>query len=285
MPEMDGMEAVKQILLISGTEKPPVIIGVSATLSREVVEGFRLAGAKDVLEKPVTMDKLQERLEAAGITVSSDGQETEAERQEDGIGVLLSGVMGLDYKKGIEMLAGSVENYMKVLGVCVKNIQDNYNSIDMIKGTKQFESFALYFHSLKGIFLNIGADKMGERSRELEMAAKECNMDWIEERLEKYMEDLTAFHESLREAYERYAANNQPKQSGKPVSQSEFAKNLDELRQHIEDFEYIEITEKLESMLLSSQGAQKEGLENISNAIQDFDYDGALEILEALKAE
>lgn len=282
MPEMDGIETIRQILFISNGETTPVVIGVSATIDEEVVDAFRDAGAQDVLEKPVTMEKLEEKLAAAGITATKIVEEDSSEEEEE-IGVILSAIEGLDYNKGLDMLGGSVENYMRVLGVCIKNIQDNYNSIDLIKNTKQVESLALHFHSLKGIFLNIGGDTMAERSRELEMAAKDGQIEWIQKHLVDYLTDLDSFQAALQKAYEKYAQKKQKEQSGKIISASEFLTDLEELRQHIEDFEYIEITEKLEEMLLGSQGKQREGLEKISDAIQDFDYDKAMQQLEMLK--
>lgn len=281
MPEMDGIETIQQLLFISNGEKAPVVIGVSATIDEEVVEAFREAGAQDVLEKPVTMEKLEEKLASAGITATKIVEEDSSEEEE--IGVILSAVDGLDYNKGLDMLGGSVENYMRVLAVCIKNIQDNYHSIDLIKNTRQAESLALHFHSLKGIFLNIGGDTMAERSRELEMAAKDGQLEWIQKHLADYLADLDSFQTDLQKAYEKYAQKKQEKQSGKIISASEFMTDLEELRQHIEDFEYIEITEKLEEMLLGSQGKQKEDLEKISDAIQDFDYDKAMQQLELLK--
>jgi hypothetical protein len=71
--------------------------------------------------------------------------------------------------------------------------------------------------------------------------------------------------------------------SGKEVSDTEFSRNLEQLRQHIEDFEYIEITETLEKMLSGSQGEKRERLEQVSIAIQDFDYDAALRHADALR--
>lgn len=57
MPGMDGAEAARQILLLSGGKGRPVIIGVSATIDEEVVEAFSGAGVHEILEKPVTMDR------------------------------------------------------------------------------------------------------------------------------------------------------------------------------------------------------------------------------------
>ena len=201
------------------------------------------------------------------------------------IGGILSEVQGLDYKKGLDMMAGSVDNYMKVLSVCIKNIMDNYNSIEMLKENAGPESFALYFHSLKGIFLNIGADVMARKSKGFEMAAKEGRMPEINAGLEPYLQEVLSFQKALKAAYGQYSASQDKKVQGKEVSDSEFVRDLEQLRQHIEDFEYMEITEMLEKMQPASQGAKKEKLEKIAAAIQDFEYDEALRLADALREE
>lgn len=282
MPEMDGVEAAKQILFLAKDEKKPVIIGVSATIDKEVLDAFHEAGAKDVLEKPITVEKLKNKLEEIGV-LSVHGAETGTDGQEAETDKILAAVRGLNYRKGLDMMAGSVENYMKVLGVCIKNIMENYNSIDLIRGTSQKDGFALHFHSLKGIFLNIGADALAEKSKKMEMAAKDGRMEEVGAALPDYMEEVLSFHADLKSAYENYEVKLQKESMGKEVSDSEFVGSLDKLRQHIEDFEYIEITETLEQMLAGCHGQKKKALEKISEAIQEFDYDEALRLTDELK--
>lgn len=284
MPEMDGVETVKQIFFLSSGEKRPTVIGVSATIDKEVSDAFLSVGVGELLEKPVTMDKLEEKLRFLGV-FGDDGIEGAQDGVGGDIGGILSEVQGLDYKKGLDMMAGSVDNYMKVLSVCIKNIMDNYNSIEMLKENAGPESFALYFHSLKGIFLNIGADVMARKSKGFEMAAKEGRMPEINAGLEPYLQEVLSFQKALKAAYGQYSASQDKKVQGKEVSDSEFARDLEQLRQHIEDFEYMEITEMLEKMQPASQGAKKEKLEKIAAAIQDFEYDEALRLADALRDE
>ena len=226
MPEMDGVETVKQIFFLSSGEKRPTVIGVSATIDKEVSDAFLSVGVGELLEKPVTMDKLEEKLRSLGV-FGDDGIKGAQDGVGGDIGGILSEVQGLDYKKGLDMMAGSVDNYMKVLSVCIKNIMDNYNSIEMLKENAGPESFALYFHSLKGIFLNIGADVMAQKSKGFEMAAKEGRMPEINAGLEPYLQEVLSFQKALKAAYGQYSASQDKKVQGKEVSDSEFVRDLD----------------------------------------------------------
>lgn len=96
---------------------------------------------------------------------------------------------------------------------------------------------------------------------------------------------MLSFQKALKAAYGQYSASQDKKVQGKEVSDSEFVRDLEQLRQHIEDFEYMEITEMLEKMQSASQGAKEEKLEKIAAAIQDFEYDEALRLADALREE
>ena len=93
--------------------------------------------------------------------------------------MFLNAVEGLNYQEGLSLMAGSLENYMKVLAVSVRNIIENYNMIDVIRNTEQMETMTLYFHSLKGIFLNIGADELAGQSKRMEFAAREFENPYV----------------------------------------------------------------------------------------------------------
>ena len=53
MPDMDGVEAIRQIKFVTSETDSTVFFGVSATVDAQVKELFDKAGATDVLIKPV----------------------------------------------------------------------------------------------------------------------------------------------------------------------------------------------------------------------------------------
>lgn len=283
MPEMDGIQTIKQILFIAKGEKRPFVIGVSATIDEEVVKEFMDAGAHSVMEKPVTLEKLREKLQEIGLNKIEFSTQEETQNHE--VTEFLDKVKGLNYEKGIDLMAGSVANYMKVLAVCVSNIKDNIEGLQAEKETGSLERLALRFHSLKGIFLNIGAEELAQTSKEYEMAAKRGDSDKVYQALEQYIEKLETINGQMKDAYTSYEDANRKESITEAVSPSEFISDLRKLKEHIEDFEYIEITELLEKMLASSQGKEKEALEVVEEAIREFDYDKALEETNRLETE
>lgn len=279
MPDMDGIETTRQIMFVSESKKKPKIIGVSATVDSNLTEMFKEAGAEGVLKKPVRAEDFEVKLKQFGFV---QGEVADEVISEDGFvdsAAFLSAVEGLNYDEGLSLMAGSLDNYMKVLSVSVRNIEENYNKLDVIRNTEQMEIMALYFHSLKGIFLNIGADDLANASKMLEFAAKELENMYVHQQMDEYMADISKFHDQLDVACENYKQKLINKTSGVKMEEEEFASNLNALKESIENFEYIEITELLEKMLAGSEGERAVQLQSMYDYIQNFQYDEALAVL------
>ena len=60
---------------------------------------------------------------------------------------------------------------------------------------------------------------------------------------------------------------------------SEFMKNVEKLKEYIQDFNYIDIIEMLEKMMGSASADRQEILNKVYDNIQNFEYDAAYEIL------
>lgn len=198
MPDMDGVESIRQIKFVAGDNDNTLYFGVSATVDNQVMEMFRAAGASDVLRKPVRKENLEEVFSANGIEI--DTIEVEEEEEKDRT-MFLNAVEGLNYQEGLSLMAGSLENYMKVLAVSVRNIIENYNMIDVIRNTEQMETMTLYFHSLKGIFLNIGADELAGQSKRMEFAAREFENPYVHEMMDGYLDKVKKFMMNLNRQY------------------------------------------------------------------------------------
>ncbi len=65
MPEMDGLEATRQIRSDATVNPQPVIIALTANAMQGDEEKCRNAGADDYLTKPITIDTLSEALARA----------------------------------------------------------------------------------------------------------------------------------------------------------------------------------------------------------------------------
>ena len=71
MPVMDGYEATKVLVerIRTGRIRPVPVIGLSAYSSEEEVELCREAGMVEVIGKPISFNKLKEKLRQYGIII------------------------------------------------------------------------------------------------------------------------------------------------------------------------------------------------------------------------
>ena len=281
MPEMDGVETTRQIMEISNGKNQPKIIGVSATVDEAVTRLFTDAGADCVIKKPLRIEDFEVKLKQYGFIKGEAGEGCPEEECIDSAG-FLSLVEGLNYDEGIALMAGSLDNYMKVLNVSVRNILEHYNKLEEIRNTEQLEAMSMHFHSLKGIFLNIAANKLAGYSQKMELSAKEYQRMYIISQIGEYMEMVKEFHHQLKIACDCYNQKNLAKKPGAKMEESEFIKNLNKLKESIDNYEYIEITDLLEKMLAGSNEKYIGKLQEMYDAIQNFQYDEALDILNTM---
>lgn len=282
MPDMDGVETTKQIMFVSEDKRKPKIIGVSATVNEEVTDLFTKAGADCVLRKPVRTEDFEMKLEEYGFMQERVSDSEDEDKENINLAELFSYVEGLNYNEGMSLMAGDLESYMKVLNVSVGNISENYNKLDVIRDTEHMDIMKLHFHSLKGIFLNIGATELANSSKMLETAAKNSDDEYIHANINKYMDNVKKIYNQLQDACKYYKARANNSKTVVKIEESEFKQKLDKLKESIQNFEYIEITDILEEMLAGSDDMYIDKLKDINNFIQSFQYDEAMEVLETM---
>lgn len=192
--------------------------------------------------------------------------------------VFLESVKGLDYETAVLRMAGNFENYMKVLTVSVGNINENYNALIALSDMSDMGKAASHFHSLKGIFLNIGADSFAEQSKQLELAAKAFDMAYVKSHMREYMDMVKGFVGELSEACGEYVKHDKAS-SGSHMDNKEFNQTLDKLKSLIEDYEYTEIVDLLDKIMPRCDGDKEQVIKKIYEYIQNFEYEEALSVI------
>ena len=94
-----------------------------------------------------------------------------------------------------------------------------------------------------------------------------------------YLEKLKKFHDQLVKACIFFKEQDKNKSNSEVMPVSEFMKNVEKLKEYIQDFNYIDIIEMLEKMMGSASADRQEILNKVYDNIQNFEYDAAYEIL------
>lgn len=175
MPEMDGMETSRAIRAEVPKDKQPVIIAMTAFASDEDREMCMSAGMDDFISKPVVgedmanMIRKWKRKQTVTRPVQSVGSETVLVDQ-DAIKRLLD--IGRQTDPGF---------LQQVLDMFSAQAPALINEI--IKSHEQGKNDAMWqsAHKLKGTSLNIGARRLGELCRRLEVQGRSGEMNGLEE--------------------------------------------------------------------------------------------------------
>lgn len=287
MPEMNGIEATEEIRGL-GKVKRPVIVALSANDTQELKAKFKSAGVDDVVAKPLELLKVcdilrkwvpDEAVEQVG--KKSDFCDTDINLKE-----LFSCVDGLDVEKGLSHLANSSENYIKVIEAAIDNIQTERKRLAVYSQSQvQPSSMKISFHSLKGVFLNLGAQKLSEQSQFFELACANTSVDLVADNLQQFLDDLGQFSLDLQIALAKYDDRYNREDRYFPLEEEEFMETNEQLVYHLERYEYNELRELLQKLMYASKGEIRNRYEEIGKAIQNFQYEAAIFQLKELMEE
>lgn len=294
MPEMNGIEATQEIRKL-GKVKRPVIVALSANVTQDMKHDFEAAGVDDVMSKPMELTGIieilkrwmpLEKLEACedkNIITETKRENVKDEVSE--INQIFSNVKSLNISMGLKHIGNNTENYIKVLKASVGNIQLTVKRLKMLKDAQtQVSSMKIEFHSMKGALVNIGANELSASSNKLELAAGNNDVEYVNDKLEDYIQRLEEFSNQLEMAMKEYGILHGYKEDVyQPMKDEEFFYVLSQLRHYLECYEFNYLEELSEHLLKASKGEIRENLLQISKMIQSFQYEEALELLEQVE--
>jgi len=204
MPEMDGIEATKHIRDL-GYINP--IIALTANAIAGQADVFMQNGFDAFISKPIDVHQLDivlsELLSDRQSRLSSDISSKQAETtkvQSESLsqqagktdvqeepGPLTATVDGLDMSKGIKQHGGDRKAYLTVLRSYAADARDLLEKIENVN-EKNIDEYKLAVHNLKGASRSLFAEHVGELAGDLENAAIENNLEYIEKNNAVFLE-------------------------------------------------------------------------------------------------
>lgn len=155
MPNMDGIEATREIRRLSGEYKDLPIIAVTSSTLSEDKNRCEYAGFNDYLCKPVKKEVLFDTIEKwLGRTHGKSAVMDE------------NIVFNLKQDLGSDTFTSSLEQFIRETHVHLSTITKAVRSTDM-------EQLELTSHAMKSCALMFGAMELERRAREVEMACRE----------------------------------------------------------------------------------------------------------------
>ena len=304
MPEMDGVETTRVIRKTIPEVADTPIIALTANAMEGVQEMFMEAGMNDFVAKPIDIrdlitklkkwlpkDKMSDKGAAqSGVTDISDADgtvtdvETSKTGDEDAVKASAPDInyKGLNTEKALESL-GSPELYQTVVKEYYRSGEDKYNEIHDAYEHEDWDDYTIKVHALKSSSRQIGADELGEKVEQLEIAGQNHDIETIRENTEDTLDVYKKLLDDLAEFFGEEEGNGDT--SELPVIEhEELNRILDELYQacdvlDLDDMESCK--EELEKY--SYDDSISEMMTELFKAVDDIDVDICEELIERIR--
>jgi HPt (histidine-containing phosphotransfer) domain-containing protein len=107
-------------------------------------------------------------------------------------------IEGLDVDFGLKTIMNMVPSYFKVLGIFERNEITDKLKFDEFLKEESLENFRILVHGYKSALGNIGGKPLSDKALELEKAAVSNDMDFINNNLDSFKEEVAEFAEKIR---------------------------------------------------------------------------------------
>lgn len=263
MPEMDGVECLHKIRQKSGTYYHNVpIVALTANAVAGTRESLLKEGFNDFLEKPIERSVL-ERVIKRNLPENkvieknwkNEEKEENKEKTKEVNDVQLHWLeklknFGLDVKSAIVYCCGE-EAYYKILqGYCEegKKLEEQLIHLHEIKDWK---NYTITVHGIKSAMRSIGAVTLSELAKDLEMAGKREDINYILEHHEEMMKVYKEFFSWLKHSgiFKESPETENTQEEKVRAEEQEKLKEIKEEFWELDDEDFDSILEKLEESI------------------------------------
>ena len=185
--------------------------------------------------------------------------------------------IGLDVKTGLDYTGGQ-DKYLSAIRRYRENYDKNKAKIDEYLKSGDYESYMITVHALKSNSKMIGATQLGEAFETLEMAARNGQVDVIEQNTHQTLASYAELIEKLSPIEEFGDVR-----AADEISAEVAKETADKLLEALDDFDdetSKELAKKLSGYPFRT--TQKEKLKEAAGYIDDFLYDEAAEIIKEI---
>ena len=201
MPEMDGIDtlkAMKQLKEHPNADTPVIILTANAVVGAK--EKYLKEGFTNYLSKPIRENELMEMLRKY---LPKYLLETEEAAEEEAAEVTKNQTLeerfpALNVTMGMEYCMNDEAFFLEMVGVYVNG--DKREMMAREYAEEAWESYQVHVHGLKSTSMTIGAVKLSEHAKALELAAKGGDYQYIREHHDEVMAEYGELLEELRRA-------------------------------------------------------------------------------------
>ena len=289
MPEMDGVETLHHMKEMEDYPcKDTPVIALTANAIQGAKEMYLNEGFDDFLSKPIQPEKLEKMIKAwlpkelmvrEVAEENLDGSAVENAGNVENADNDLPAIEGVDWESALmhlpdkELLLETVYDFYSTMSGEADFLQNCYEHLDE---DKMLDSYRIKVHAMKSSAALIGINGLSEKAKALEVAAKDGNIEVIQEKTEDFLVEWRGYKEKLS-----VCITKEEKEEAADLSLVKG--KLDELKEAM-DFMDIdkadEIMKELRSYQYSEEITQK--MESLGAAVVNLDGMTATDLIDEI---
>ncbi len=190
MPEMDGLEATKQLVQIYDPEKRPIIIAMTANAMQGDREECLEAGMNDYIPKPMRIDELPDMIAKWGNKILARKGNLVEQLQRSKLNTTIVDETKIPFLADLQT-EEDLGFFSELIDIYLSETPKTIEKLMEAVQAKNVHDASFNAHKIKGSSMSLGIDPMTELSNHIEEMAKQDRFD----------EALTTTHE-IRNLFE-----------------------------------------------------------------------------------
>ncbi len=276
MPVMDGYTAARKIRAMEQLRDIPIIAMTANVMAGDRDKSIK-AGMNDHIGKPI---RIEELFMTMGKWIKPPIPYAHSSTEQDV--TALCSLPGVDVAMGMKSVMGNEDLYRDLLIRFAQNYAAFAGQFREARQEEDTEADTRYAHTLKSVAAILGATKLSEKARVLEAACMERQPDEELERLcGEVEEELTLVLNGLKALEDEVCTVRQEAVQGGPLSEATLAQ-VRTLRVMLDEFDTEAQTVARSLRSEPELQAHAHALDGLVRALEHYDFDAALDILDGM---
>jgi len=284
---MDGMETTQEIRKLGPQYENLPIVALTANAVAGMREMFLSNGFNDFISKPIVMQELDNILKkwlAPEKVTPILGTARAVSEMVDSDDVLfieaVKKIEEINAEVGLSRFSCMNDMYRSTLDMFYRKVITECNNMTIFLEAKDLESFTIAIHAMKSSLATIGAMRLSETAFELETASKNDDFDHCAQKFPEFNASLLSLHEKLSVLF----PVSQTAREKKPGDAVNLQENIQKALSAVEEFDNDTAMGIIMNLLLFDFGEKNNILlEDARSALENFEHEGAVEILKKVE--
>lgn len=287
MPEMDGVEAMKEIRTINphyADNGKCKIIVLTANAVKGTREDLINQGFDEYLGKPLNIPHL-ERIFVRYVPknlisykeTSADGHTEESVSTD----FLKDTLTDVDTTMGMNNCGKNLNDYLEILKITYEHGHRQLEELENSLAAGNYDNYVIKIHSIKSTSMNIGAKKLSAEARAQEFEGLDGNYEYLQEHFPSFKERYLQLLDKLKAVLTHYNILEDKTEETHSVDDKSARQILNTIKGHLDAFDFGSIFEILEnSQNLAFPEPYQDVIDKLGPLMDDLDVDTINELLE-----